>query len=563
MLRPTPPAPIGYTVKTFIERKTFTIPTFQRRYDWKNDQVRDLWDDLCRHVFVLKNQEPIQGTHYFGNSIIHKTDEGILSLIDGQQRTLTFMALTAAFRDFFKEQGMMDASRDARELLWERQKRLSYITSSNKLDDTALQELLDPEFSCGLMGPSLKRLHKTYRWFLGYIEATYKEELKTQHNDAEKTQVVAEQWFWDYLSHSHVTAVICDSWSEAIVMFKAHNTRGMDLDGSDVVKVILMDWLKKCGYTEEFTTLWSSIDENCKERPQHITYMLGDFFKAKTGGMITSAGIITHWENMLKITATKSQGRQLISQLTAFSKEWARWFYQQDKNERQNDLERMRVSIQFAPLLAAHCATSRTNEVLQKGFTDQLMDCIEYVHIHAKLVGMEDSNTLKKTYVNWANWMWKAGNPQDAVTRIIADAKTFNKSTIEVFRNNLRHINNLTVHQSRFLLRKIEMLKSPGLTPNDMNHLEHIAPKVRKGGWEHIDWDDNNTNLNNLGNLTLLLDKDNMSVGNKPWKDKKPVFAASALKITKSLSTNSVWNDETIVARCDELAGYLYDKLTL
>ena len=297
MTRTAPQDPKGNTIKEFIERKSLYIPSFQRRYDWGNDEVMALWGDLTEHVLHMKNDNP-RRVHYFGNSILYANGDR-LDLIDGQQRTLTFVALIAAFRDFFKAHGRDDDFRDARELLWHRTEERSYIHSSNALDEISLMEVVNPNFECNAMGPGLARLHKSYRWLLTAIEEAYQAEV-THLRDEEKAKKKAWQWFLDILDHSHVSSVTCDSLNEAFIMFKAHNSRGKDLDASDLVKVALMEFFTARGIDEaRFMGLWGNFDTRCQQKPQEIGYMLGDYYKAKTGRMISSSGLISHWEEML------------------------------------------------------------------------------------------------------------------------------------------------------------------------------------------------------------------------------------------------------------------------
>lgn len=565
MARTAPQDPKGNTIKEFIERKSLYIPSFQRRYDWGNDEVMALWGDLTEHVLHMKSHNP-QRVHYFGNSILYAND-GRLDLIDGQQRTLTFVALIAAFRDFFKAHGMDDDWRDARELLWDRHEERPFIHSSNALDEASLRELVDPNFECNAMGPSLARLHKSYCWLLTAIEEAYQAEVDFQRDEV-KAKKKATKWYLDILDHSHVSSVTCDSLNEAFIMFKAHNSRGKDLDASDLVKVALMEFFTARTIDEaRFMGLWGNFDTRCQQKPQEIGYMLGDYYKAKTGRMISSSGLISHWEEMLSpLNRSSSTGEKIFKELDNFSEEWSEWKYKRADDGRHNDLVDMRVSNQFAPLLAAWKATG-SNTVLAKGHRKVLYSCIEFVHIHAKLAGMEDANSLKKAYVRWAHLMWKTGNSADALQEIKQSARTFKSAGRETFRNNLRHRNDLTTAQSRFLLRKIEEYKTPGLTANEMNHVEHITPKAyaSEQAWDHIKWDEHSSKLNNLGNLTLLLDKSNMSIGNKGWAIKAPVFAASDLKLNKEITAkgHTAWTTAIIKERCNDLANYLYDNLKL
>ena len=413
----------------------------------------------------------------------------------------------------------------------------------------------------------MPRLHKAYRYFTSYLERAYAEELNYFRGDVSKANEAAENWFFDILAHAHVSAVTCDTLDEAYVMFKAHNSRGLDLNASDMVKVALMSWLKDRNIAaDRFTTLWTSIDSRCNEKPQEIGYMLGDFYKARTGNMISSSGLLNHWEDMLKgIAKNPTKGNALYNELDYFSEAWSKYFYKIEGNDRHNDLADMRVSNQLAPMIAAWKATSTFD--LQKSFVSTLMECIEFTHIHAKLAGMTDANALKKTYVRWAHLMWAAGNPNDPIAIIKQEARAFRVATKETFKTNLRHRNDLTTAQARFFLRKIEGLKSPGISANKMNHVEHIVPKAYRSqpDWGHISWDEHTTKLNNLGNLTLLLDKSNMSIGNKGWAVKEPELKKSDLKLNKEIVAKGYakWDDSTVKARCNELAGYLYDHLEI
>ena len=567
LARVPPQVPKGHTMREFIHQRPLLVPTCQRRYDWTNKEVGELWEDLVGHVLTMGDHSP-KRVHYFGNGII-LANLGRLELYDGQQRTLTFVALIAAFRDFFKSVGMNEDSRDAREYLWHRTDKHSYINSKDPLDEISLQELVNPDFDCNAMAPGLPRLHKAYRWLRGFIDKAYKEELNYQRGDTERAKKVAEDWFRDALEHSHVSSVTCDNLNEAFIMFKALNSRGKDLDASDLVKVALMDFFTIRGIDEIcFMGLWNKFVTRCQQKPAEIGYMLGDYYKAKTGKMISSSGLIEHWDNLLKpLSHSDSMGTKIFKELDNFSEEWSEWKYKRADDGRHNDLVDMRVSNQLAPLLAAWKATSRSNTVLGKRHRNQLYSCIEFVHIHAKLAGMEDANSLKSAYTHWSNLLWKAGNPNDALDNIMDSARLFKSGTKETFQNNLHHKNDLTTAQSRFLLRKIEGCKSPGLSPNDMNHVEHITPKAyaNEQSWAHIKWDEHSSKLNNLGNLTLLLAKLNMSIGNKGWAIKSDAFAKSDLKLNKEIidKAHTAWNTATINERCNELAGYLYDNLKL
>ena len=280
MKRETIPAPVNNSIRTFIMGQKFSIPEYQRRYDWSSEQITEMWDDLVKYILVMKNQDPILGVHYFGNSIIYENDKGVKELVDGQQRTLTFAALIAAFRDFFTK-AEIDDDGDAKRLLWRTFPKPgeSYIYSTNTLDNTALQELLNPEVDNKpeeAIVASLSRLHKAYKRFYAKISEAYQGELEYHRGDEIKAKTAALQWYTDIIDHSIVSSVTSNSRSGAFIMFKTLNNRGLNLSASDVVKIELLDFLKQCNLSEKvFTDLWAQIDVDCKESGQNIGYMGG------------------------------------------------------------------------------------------------------------------------------------------------------------------------------------------------------------------------------------------------------------------------------------------------
>ncbi len=116
---------------------------------------------------------------------------------------------------------------------------------------------------------------------------------------------------------------------------------------------------------------------------------------------------------------------------------------------------------------------------------------------------------------------------------------------------------------ARYLLLAMERLasseKQPELVVNeaveDVN-LEHVLPRrARQGEWDQFSVGQKRTYTNRLGNLALLRADNNVSIGNKPWAVKRPVLAASKLKLTSGIASNEEWTAKTIDDRQRELAA--------
>ena len=71
---------------------TFVIPQYQRAYSWGIDQCDKLWQDILDYI-EDENDDP----YFFGTIIINcKDNDEQFELIDGQQRTTTFLLLLKA-----------------------------------------------------------------------------------------------------------------------------------------------------------------------------------------------------------------------------------------------------------------------------------------------------------------------------------------------------------------------------------------------------------------------------------------------------------------------------------
>ena len=82
------------------EDKRFTIPVFQRNYDWKEQQCRQLFQDICNIIISPNRSTHFMGTIvYISNSEVEMVDFHEYVVIDGQQRITTIMLLLKAIYD--------------------------------------------------------------------------------------------------------------------------------------------------------------------------------------------------------------------------------------------------------------------------------------------------------------------------------------------------------------------------------------------------------------------------------------------------------------------------------
>lgn len=84
------------TIRSYFEKSEFYIPTYQRPYAWQVPQCEQLIEDINLHMENF--DESSQDNYFFGAVLIAQEsgEEHDVTLIDGQQRTTTFMLLLKA-----------------------------------------------------------------------------------------------------------------------------------------------------------------------------------------------------------------------------------------------------------------------------------------------------------------------------------------------------------------------------------------------------------------------------------------------------------------------------------
>ena len=240
----------------------FRIPEYQRSYSWTTMHCDKLWQDI--EAFMDSGAED---PYFFGTIIIDCSTENSLNLIDGQQRTTTFLLLLKALQLRLKEVlDNIQESSDTRALKNGLSKSQDTIyTILYKADDEQQVEIQDDWSKAKgiiiLENQSINELYKDD--FQKIIEAE-------TYNDAEKTvyKIPRKQkdnkytnffrnfkYFYEKLSlysesnlnnFSKIFLGKCQiieikSWQieQAITMFNSLNSTGMPLSDADIISAQL------------------------------------------------------------------------------------------------------------------------------------------------------------------------------------------------------------------------------------------------------------------------------------------------------------------------------------
>ena len=97
-------------------KKRFIIPVYQRNYDWKIENCKQLYDDLIQ---VIKNNSK---THFFGSIVSVYEPSGRNTeflIIDGQQRLTTMSLLFLALYNLLEEKIIISEDESLKDQIYE------------------------------------------------------------------------------------------------------------------------------------------------------------------------------------------------------------------------------------------------------------------------------------------------------------------------------------------------------------------------------------------------------------------------------------------------------------
>jgi uncharacterized protein with ParB-like and HNH nuclease domain len=227
----------------------FVIPIYQRNYDWKNAECKELLND------IISVETEDRGTHFIGSIVfVHEgtystSEVKELVIIDGQQRLTTINILYVALYRFAKENSKtQDAERLYNMFLTnqyvqnESSKLKLKQTDSNSLAFKAIMLGTQNEFG------TFSNVIENYNYFRSVINNDNFEIILRGINRLIFVEISLERGKDDPQR-----------------IFESLNSTGLDLSQSDLIRnFILMDLPPK-DQNRIFETIWNPIEENAKD----------------------------------------------------------------------------------------------------------------------------------------------------------------------------------------------------------------------------------------------------------------------------------------------------------
>ena len=251
------------TIGIYLKKSDiFRIPEYQRAYSWEISNCDKLWQDIESYI-----AQDAEDPYFFGTIIIDCSKEGYLNLIDGQQRTTTFLLLLKAMHlritEILRDMADTDEAAGLRRSL---QQSLDSIFEILYRADVRKQIEIEKDWSKAkgikiLENVSINELHKDElkhiieaRTFAEAEKTVYKFPRKQKDNKYtnffrnfksfyERLHAYQESNL-DVLANGFLNKcqiIEIKSWQieQAITMFNSLNSTGMPLSDADIISAHL------------------------------------------------------------------------------------------------------------------------------------------------------------------------------------------------------------------------------------------------------------------------------------------------------------------------------------
>lgn len=531
------------------DETTFSIPEYQRPYSWKSEQCDKLWQDIKD----FNGNDP----YFFGTIIIDCGEEKVLSLIDGQQRTTTFLLLLKALLIKLIEAVDKIPKDEEHESLLNGliAKRNAIMKILYRAEDETIHSLLK-DFSqvSNIVILKNESINESYREEVQKIlsasnfnaaEAVTHKRPNKQKDNKYTNYFRNFKFFYEKLNEMDYTAINsftkkflekCEvieirSWNvdQAITMFNSLNSDGLPLTDADIISAKLYSNAgpRREHFNAQWESLLNAIKELEKDKIADIDAILMQYMyieRAKRKEYVTAAGAVDVTVPGLRRYYTDINKNLLdepIALCNNLLKTAELWLEIKEYPTVKLALK-FNGNIKF--FLAGFLSRYESAECINKEEVDRICLCFIKLFSIFELVDVGYSSSKFKTFLFGINVNLVDKNVD--ISEIESDFAKHISSSWEkddIQKELLDYNKNILVYLNEYLFAQ-----SKGLTFEfaDKCDVEHIMP-ASGGNIESIREDAGITDrevfnglVNQLGNKILLEARINRSIGNNWFRTK-------------------------------------------
>ena len=522
--------------------KRFVIPVYQRNYDWKIENCKQLFDDLER---VMKNNRK---SHFFGSIVAAQDEDGGLSehlIIDGQQR-LTTVSLLLLVMYHLLGQGAKESN------------------------DPQLKDKIFEEYLVDKWQPKEKRIklkpikddQKAYNSLYSDTAENIKDSTLTANYEYFRDRVLNTSISMDDLYKAiqrlEIIDISLNKDDDPQLIFESLNSTGLDLSEGDKIRNYILMGLPKNKQEDYYEKYWNPIEINSDYQ---VDSFIRDYLSMKKLRIPNIGRVYVAFKEYLE----EKQIADIEPVLEDLRKHSVRYRTLIKANDPQNEMEWYIFRLNKLETNVARPFFLEVLRLLDEGKITQ-SDATEIFavvenYIFRRIICDVPTNALNKIFVTLHNDVMRYdGTAENYLEKmkyaLSAKRESGRFPSDEEFAECLANKN---IYGMRSKNRKyyFERIENFGIleTKDVWNHLdngtysiEHIMPQSLSDRWRKDLSQDGDPDeiheiwINKAANLTLTAYNSNYS--NSPFADKRDMdkgFNKSGLRMNKWISDQERW----------------------
>lgn len=536
--------------KLFSESDTvFSIPVYQRDYNWQEKQCQRLFKDILQ---TGKNEKV---SSYFLGSIVYIHDgiygvgEKEFHVIDGQQRMTTLTLLFLAI--YFKLKGTILA-KDADKIYNQ------YVVNPYSEKEIKLK-LLPPEENLYILNKIShnkfneleafqdRNMLKNYLFFEKELENLSFDDMKHLSNGIEKL--------------IYIDIALEKGKDDPQKIFESLNSTGLDLSQGDLIRnYILMD-LERGEQNRIYKEIWIPIENNCKvsdgsEITSYVSDFIRDYLTLKTEKISSKPKVFETFK-----TYYEKENDEKLEDMKKYSEAYS--YIIKPSLEKDRDIQR---ELDYLKSLDKTVINTFLIGIL-KDYKDNILEKDELVnmlillqsYLWRRYITEKPTNALNKIFQGMYGKISRSGNYYENLVDVLM-AEDF--PTDEELESALK-LKNVYKDKEKlnYVFKKLENYNHNELIDfeNEKITIEHIFPQKPNKAWKE-NYSDNELEQmisfkDTISNLTLTGSNSNLS--NKAFHEKRDDevhgYKNSKLYMNKYLGRLEEWNLLSMEARFESL----------
>lgn len=539
----------------------FVIPVYQRNYDWKKGNCKQLFDD------IIENSKDIR-THFIG-TICHKMDGRYKSvIIDGQQRITSLMLLLKAIYDMTDDERLQERIREQFLInKYSPNQETKIKLKPIKKDEAVYSKLIELDSFDEEVFTEIEKesnIYQNYSYFKGLLESVID---TVDLRDVERTIEVLE-----------IVELELENENPQVI-FESLNSTGLDLTNADLLRNYLLMSLDYKDQEEMYRKYWLVMEEliGSDKMEQFFLYYL--IYKRRSDSInienkhskINSNTLYyafkKYYPNINK--NSKESVESCLNDMRNYCKFYSACFFKDDTRFSSLDKISSRLyqlfkllEVDSAAIFFFYLAEKYRNKQIEDEDLYSILDALITFSVRSRICGRGGINNqvaalslqkidtiAPKTSKDYVKAFWNV---------LLSGRGAYSCPKDEEFYDALANkelSSGSKTTKARFLLTFIEKDRT-GKYFEDVS-IDFICPKNLSPEWKNylnskLDLGNFEANVQKIGNL-VLIDND-FDNGSALFQNKKLEYAEMPYSYTRELSTLQQWTSKEIQKRSEYLA---------